>query len=115
MKDKGYRVEQAWLEFIDRQTQKFGCPLTVKAATPSEDREQGWDMRLTNTRRNETVLIDITTDIRNKRVHTWVKQDVLGYKDKVDLTGTVRKILVVNARLLTATAFYAWAEKKLTM
>lgn len=113
MKDKGYRVEQAWLEFIDKQTQKFGCPLVVKAATISEDREQGWDMRISHSRKNESVLVDITTDIRKKRVHTWIKRDVLGYKDKVDLTGNVRKILVVNTRLLSSAAFFSWVEKRL--
>lgn len=113
MKARGYRHEEAWYEFIRKQTEKFGCPLTVRAANVTEDREQGWDLKISNPRIQDSVLVDITLDVDRKRVKTWIKPGLLGYKDKVDMQGVVRQILVVNAKLLTASAFFTWIEKKL--
>ncbi len=108
----GYRAEQAWFEFISKMTERFGCPLIARKASEQEDRFEGWDMKLTNPRTKKTLLIDVTRDLRNKRIESWVYRDEMGVKSKVDLKGEVRIIVVVDARA-SAKKLFTYAEQVL--
>lgn len=108
----GYRAEQAWFEFISKMTERFGCPLIARKASVQEDKFEGWDMKLTNPRTKKTLLIDVTRDLRNKRIESWVYRDEMGVKSKVDLKGEVRIIVVVDARA-SAKKLFTYAEQVL--
>lgn len=111
--NKGYRAELVWYEFIQKMTERFGCPLIVRRANENEDKYEGWDMKLMNPRTKKTMLIDVTYRMRDKRIEQWIHKDQMGIKAKVDLKGEVRYMVVVDARA-SAKQLFTYAEQILS-